>query len=575
MCAKQHFVYKISNTNFRVMQNNLSVKQELTYQNVANGTTNSLAYDHSNSTLFFIKSDLKLYYIQSGDTVATEVSGFTSPTYQPANAAYYNGAIWYFEFNSNVLVKLTLSYSLGVPSVASKTTYSVGSMSLPTTGTVGANTNTFGDITIDSNTGTLYAYTSRGRFYSVDLSNPTAGFTEIVSSPGNDRTVGLQLVYNDSTNTLYGHNHKTGNWYTINTSTGAKTDLSLNTGLFRDLAGNSSSAMYGNDVDGNIFTVNITQSNPTTLDQFFLPSGTLTLGANNFTIGVQSINPDQRYRIGILNTTSTPYVKINWGDKTLSSFETEGYYEHVYEDLIAADVQIQGDLGGGELVIGGKPIPVYTTAWGSDYQTSEMTRTADNISGLTNVSSVKFTNNVNLTTVPSGLFNNVVSTITNLDNAFENTGLTVIPSGLLTSMTGVTSYVATFRDCDDITAVPIPLLNVHTGITTMANFLDYTEITNYDAFLDWLYTQANSINLQNITLGACGNTTSNSTGATARSNLINNLGWTINDGSCGGVPPTATPAVTPTATPAATPTATPTGSGPTPTATGGSTPTPS
>ena len=118
--SKKNYVYKLSPTNFRVMQEDLSVKQSLTYENVTGSQANSLAYDYDNNTLFFIKSDLKLYYIQSGDIVATEVSGFTSPSSQQANAAYHSNAIWYFEFNSNVLVKISLSYVGSVPSVSGK-----------------------------------------------------------------------------------------------------------------------------------------------------------------------------------------------------------------------------------------------------------------------------------------------------------------------------------------------------------------------------------------------------------------------------------------------------------------------
>ena len=368
--AKKNFVYKVTNAIFRVMQGELSVKQTEAYSGVADSTTNSLAYDNNNATLFFIKSDLKLYYIQSGDSVATEVSGFTSPTAQPANAAYHNGAIWYFEFNSNVLVKLTLTYAGGVPSVSGKTTYTISGMNLPATGEVGINTNTFGDITIDNSNGILYAMTSRGRFYSINLSNPVSTFSEITSSPGNDRSVGLQLVYNDSTNVLYGHNHKTGYWYTVNTSTGAKTLLpDLNTSLFRDIAGTTSSDMYGNDSEGNIYVVDITLSTPTTLNQFFTPSGVLVTGADNLDVNIQTSIPDQKFRIGIFDTTSEPSVKIDWGDGTSSSYKAEGYVEHVYEDLISAPVKIQGDLAGGELRIGGKPVPIYTIAWGNTYKT--------------------------------------------------------------------------------------------------------------------------------------------------------------------------------------------------------------
>lgn len=463
---------------------------------------------------------------------------------------------------TNVLVKLSLTYNTGVPSVSAKNTYSVGSMNLPSVGTVGPNTNTFGDIAINNNTGTLYASTSRGRFYSVNLTSPTTGFTEIVASPGNDRTVGLQLVYNNSTNVLYGHNHKSGDWYTINTSTGAKTPLDLNTSLFRDIAGNTSSSMYGNDANGDIYEVDISLSTPTTLSQFFLPKGTETTGANNLEVTIQTDQPDQAMRLGIFETTTEPNIKIDWGDKATTTVISEGYQEHVYEDLINTDIKIQGDAGGGELRVGGKVKPVYNNGWSNDYSNVDIIKAASAIDNLSNLSSIEFRNNRNLASVPGDLFTNVISTINNLDNTFENTGLTNIPSGLLTSMTGVNSYVATFKDCDNITSVPIPFFDVHTGITSMANFLDWTEITNYDEFLDWLYTEANAINLTNITLGACGNTTSNSTGITARANLINNLNWTINDGDC-GISTTTTTTTTST---------TPSGSGTTTTTTTSTTP---
>jgi len=565
MSTKKHFVYKLSPTSFRVMQEPLAVKQELLYSGVADGSTNSVAYDYSTSTLFFIKSDLKLYFIQSGDTEATQVSGFTSPTGQPANAAYHNGAIWYFEFNSNVLVKLTLSYDeSNVPSISNKTTYSVSGMNLPSVGTVDVNTNTFGDIAVDNNTGILYAFTSRGRFYSIDLSSPTSTFNEIVSSPGNDRTVGLQLSYNNSTNTLYGHNHKSGNWYTINTSTGTTTNLNINTSLFRDIAGNSTT-MYGVDSNGDIYEIDITLSTPTTLDQFYLPKGTVLDGDTNLTVGILTDKPDLAFRIGIFETTSEPNIKVNWGDKSTATYKAEGYQEHVYEDLIDENILIQGDAGGGEIRIGGKLKPVYTGgAWTYNYSSVDVVNDIAPISGITNLSSIELANLRNLTSIPENFFDDVTSTITNLDNTFENTGLTYIPSGLLTNMSGVTSYVATFKDCVDISGVPIPLLDVHDGITTMANFLDNTVINNYDEFLDWLYTEANSVNLSNITLGACGNTTSNSTGSTARTNLINNLNWTINDGLCGSVPPPPPPTPTPPP-PGPAPTGTPPPPPPTPT----------
>ena len=558
---KKNYVYKVSDSIFKVMETDLEAKQEIAYSNITTNKANSFSYDYSNSTLFFIDSDLSLYYIQSGDTEASLVSGFVLPISQPGNAAYHQGAIWYFEFNSNVLVKITLLYTGGVPSISSKTTYTISGMNLPSTGTTGVNTNTFGDIAIDNDNGILYACTSRGRIYSVNLSDPVNTFNEILSSPGNDKSIGLQLAYDNNNNVLYGHNHTSGEWYSINTSNGSRTSLNITTSLFRDIGGSATTQLYGSDVNGDIYLVNFTISTPDILNQFYLPKRTDTTPVNTFDITIETVKPDQGFRIGIFNSTSEPSVQVDWDENSTTTYITSDYYQqYTYEDIGEATIKIAGNFAGGELRIGEKSKPyLYNGSWSTDYANLDVINSVTQINGISNLSSIKLTNSRFLTSVQEDFFVNVTGTITNLNNTFENTGLNTIPSGLLSNMSNVTSYVGTFKNCFNVSSVPIPMFYVHSGITSMANFLDYTIINNYDNFLDWLYTQANSINLTNITLGACGNTTSNSTGATARSNLINNLNWSIIDGSCDGLPPpTPTPTITITPTPTPTPTSTPT-----------------
>jgi hypothetical protein len=206
-------------------------------------TANALAFDNSRNQLFFVNSANTFDYWEGATGTVKSVGGLSlGLTSDPNNAAFYNDAFYYFEHNSNVLRRATLSYTgsgdTAVPSVASLVSFPVLGMN-PT----GVNTNTFGDIAIDTNTGTLYAMTSRGRFYSIDLANPTLSFNEIVPSPGNDRTVGLQLSFDHLSNTLYGHNYRSGDWYTIDTGTGAVTQITgFNTLVaggrgFRDLGG--------------------------------------------------------------------------------------------------------------------------------------------------------------------------------------------------------------------------------------------------------------------------------------------------------------------------------------------------
>ena len=207
-------------------------------------TANALAWDQAREHLFFVNAANTFDYWERSTNTIKSVQGLSlGLTADPNNAAFYNDAFWYFEHNSNVLKQANLTYVGGDPLTATPFVTSINSYAVLGMSAFGINTNTFGDIAIDSNTGTLYASTSRGRFYSLDLASPITSFNEIVASPGNDRKVGLQISFDDLTGTLYGTNYRDGNWYTINTTTGALTQIAgFNTLVaggvgFRDLAG--------------------------------------------------------------------------------------------------------------------------------------------------------------------------------------------------------------------------------------------------------------------------------------------------------------------------------------------------
>ena len=207
-------------------------------------TANALAWNETNEHLFFVNAANTFDYWERATNTIKSVSGFPlNITADPNNAAFYNGSFWYFEHNSNILKEAQITYTgsdprTATPSVSNINTYAVLGMSA-----FGINTNSFGDIAIDQKTGTLYANTSRGRFYSVDLANPITSFTQITASPGNDRKVGLQLSFDETSSTLYGTNYTTGDWYTIDTTSGALTQIAgFNTLVaggrgFRDLGG--------------------------------------------------------------------------------------------------------------------------------------------------------------------------------------------------------------------------------------------------------------------------------------------------------------------------------------------------
>lgn len=244
-------IYGVDNVNDIYQIDPVSKTSSRVLVQPTGGASNSLAYDSSRSQLFFIGPDNGLkYWVKDSGTTASAVAGTTLPTPDPNNAAYYNNAYWFFQFNSNVLNKVNLSYAgsgtAAVPSISSIDTFSINGMNLPDPGP-GLNTNTFGDIAINETTGMLYASTTRGRFYSLNLNgDPTNTFSEIAAATapsGTDNTYGLQLSFDTTFSTLYGHSYENGAWYTVSTVSGSTTLIDGFTTLpaggkgFRDLGG--------------------------------------------------------------------------------------------------------------------------------------------------------------------------------------------------------------------------------------------------------------------------------------------------------------------------------------------------
>lgn len=223
------YIYGIDNNNDIYEIDPVAKTSTLALVQPAGGFSNSLAFDTNRNHLFFVGPDNGLkYWVQGSGSAGLSVGGSPAVGTDPNNAAYYNNAYWFFDFNSNVLNRWNLGYSgtgaSGVPSVTSTQTYLIASMFLPASGTTGLNTNTFGDIAINASTGILYASTTRGRFYSLDLtSDPTNTFTELAAGLGLSNTLGLQLSFNTDYSTLYGHSYEDGTWYTVAAADGART----------------------------------------------------------------------------------------------------------------------------------------------------------------------------------------------------------------------------------------------------------------------------------------------------------------------------------------------------------------
>jgi hypothetical protein len=240
-----HYIYgvDVSNDIYEINPVDKTATKVLTSTEIGQ-TANALAWNETNEHLFFVNAANTFDYWERSTKTIKSVGG--SPlglTADPNNAAYYNGSFWYFEHNSNILKEAQITYSGGDPLTATPSVSNINSYAVLGMSAFGINTNSFGDIAIDQNTGTLYANTSRGRFYSVDLASPITSFTQITASPGNNRAVGLQLSFDESSSTLYGMNYTSGDWYTIDTNTGALTQIAgFNTLVsggrgFRDLGG--------------------------------------------------------------------------------------------------------------------------------------------------------------------------------------------------------------------------------------------------------------------------------------------------------------------------------------------------
>ena len=242
------YIYGIADDNQIWQINPVPGQQSFasTFNTGLTGQSNAVAFDRGRDQLLFldVSNNLYLWNKPLGGspsefqqiTTSSSLGINSSLVY---NASYYNNGFWFFKEATNELVKASLSYS--GTSVGTVPTFS-GTTSYTLTGPTPASDNGFGDIAINVNTGFLYAATSTGLFYSVDLSSPTTTYNEIKAVGSNPS---LQLSFNSDYSILYGHNYASGKWYEVNVLTGNTTDLNYTTIVpgtaagFRDLGGAS------------------------------------------------------------------------------------------------------------------------------------------------------------------------------------------------------------------------------------------------------------------------------------------------------------------------------------------------
>ena len=189
--------------------------------------SNGIAYDTARDHLFFFYNptatgasagyDLRFWNRKSSGIGSLQTIDLGETTNIPANAAYYNNALWYFGGGSatTALNKLELTYNPTQDAIDSWVlkTYDLATFAEPR-----YSPGTYGDIAINAIDGILYGSTTNGNYYSVDLNrldDPAKPevYTDlgtITSLQGatfetaSQTATGLQLSFNADYSKLYG-----------------------------------------------------------------------------------------------------------------------------------------------------------------------------------------------------------------------------------------------------------------------------------------------------------------------------------------------------------------------------------
>jgi hypothetical protein len=200
---------------------------------------NGLALDRDREMLFFAATgdppnyqERGLYYMDLRYNVSakfaplTDVGIFSNETKAiPQNACWYKGSYWFIVTETLLLRRTIFSFDGNHPTgVAVYSDYNIGAPPQQ------ASFMKFGGIDVDVFTDILYASTTRGQFFTVDLTNlaaPALPFNDIVPVAAASARPSLQIAFNVAYTVLYGQYQIDGTWYTINKSTGALTTLSF------------------------------------------------------------------------------------------------------------------------------------------------------------------------------------------------------------------------------------------------------------------------------------------------------------------------------------------------------------
>jgi len=161
---------------------------------------------------------------------------------------------------------------------------------------------------------------------------------------------------------------------------------------------------------------------------------------------------------------------IDWGDGNIDIVQGgvhfEDYIEHIYSNLGMYIVSMSGQTSG---------LKIYDERayQAEDYAMVTRVLTPLNlVTGLTDLTEFLYYN-WNLTSIPSGLFDNCTN-VTSFEYAFSTCrNLTSIPSGLFDGCPNATDFIATFENCRNLTSIPSGLFDNCSNVTSF-----YSAFTN-------------------------------------------------------------------------------------------------
>lgn len=207
--------------------------------------------------------------------------------------------------------------------------------------------------------------------------------------------------------------------------------------------------------------------------------------------------PSQSYSVNMISG-NTPVIKINWGDGSEDNYTSLGVKTHVYTSAGEYEVKISGSYAyGGAIRLNQSP------PGGVTLKATGIFPPVQYLSGIANVQRMFDTVSIN-TPLPTGLFKNIASGITNVSYCFLNdTGLngTAVPVDIFDGMVNCTLFTGVFQ-----------------GVTFTT-----------DSYSSLLVRMAATLAQTGMSFHG-GGSKYNTAGATARSYLTGTLGWTITDG---------------------------------------------